>query len=451
MIQAKVRMRSLVKVSLILFSIESASAWQIKNPLPALREQSSIQQQWLKVRLETVLPRLMRDNGVHMWIIPMREYNEDPTFSSLVSATTFAARRRTIYVFFDRGAEAGIERLALGGSSQGGLYVAYRDTSLGNAELWGKDQWKLLTKVVWERDPKTISVNVSHTHAFSDGLSAGEWEQLHEALGPEYQKRVVRAERLPLDYISIRIPEMMPIYRQMMQTVHEIIAEAFSNKVIVPGKTTTDDVVWWMRQKTHDLGLDTWFQPSVDLQRKGMDMTNERNPVIMRGDVLHCDFGITAMRLNTDTQHMGYVLREGESDVPEGIKQTLRNSNRLQDILLYNRRVGLTGNQILKATIDAMKKEGINGTVYTHPIGEHGHGAGPLIGLWDRQEGVVGRGDGPLLPGTWFSIELQAMSAVPEWGNQLVRSAQEEEAEVTASGEVRWILKRQSEFHIVRY
>lgn len=445
-----VLVKSLMFFLVILFFSSYSVARQIKNPLPPLREQAAIQQQWLKIRLETILPRLMREHGVHMWIIPMREYNEDPTFSSLVSATTFAARRRTIYVFFDRGPGAGVERLALGGTSQGGLYVAYRDTSLGNAELWGKDQWKLLTKVVGERDPKTISVNISHTHAFSDGLSAGEWEQLQEALGPRYLKRVIRAERLPLDYIALRIPEMMPVYRQMMQVVHDIISEAFSNNVITPGKTTTEDVVWWMRQKTHELGFGTWFQPSVDVQRKGMDMTNERNPVIMRGDVLHCDFGITAMRLNTDTQHMGYVLREGETDVPEGIKQALQNSNRLQDILLENMKVGLTGNQILKATLDKMKREGINGTVYTHPIGEHGHGAGPLIGLWDRQEGVVGRGDVPLLPGTWFSIELQATSPVPEWGNQPVRSAQEEEVEVTHQGEVKWVLKRQTEFHIVR-
>jgi hypothetical protein len=432
-----------------IFCAESLLA-QIQNPLPPLREQARIQQEWLKIRLETVLPKLMRANGVQMWIVPMREYNEDPVFSSLVSATTFAARRRTIYVFFDRGPDKGIERLALGGSSQGGLYVAYRDTTLGNAELWGKDQWKLLTRVVEEREPKSISVNISHTHNFSDGLSAGEWEQLQEALGPKYLARVIRAERLPLDYISLRIPEMMPIYKLMMETVHAIISEAFSNKVITPEKTTTQDVVWWMRQKTHDLGFGTWFHTSVSVQRKGVDLTGQTDVVIQKGDVLHCDFGITAMRLNTDTQHMGYVLRDGETDVPEGIKQALRNSNRLQDILLENMKTGLPGNKILTNTLAQMRREGIDGTVYTHPVGEHGHGAGPLIGLWDRQEGVPGRGDVPLLPNTWHSIELQATTPVPEWGGQKVRSAQEEDAEVNGAGEVRWVLRRQTQFHIVR-
>jgi len=442
--------KSLNQIFLAAMCVALAEAQEIKSPLPPLREQAKIQQEWLRIRLETVLPALLRENKVHMWLIPMREYNEDPVFSSLVSATTFAARRRTVYVFFDRGPKEGIERLALGGSSQGGLYTTYRDTTLGNAELWGKDQWKLLTKVVRERDPKSIAVDISHTHAFSDGLSVGEWEQLQEALGSEYVKRVVRAERLPLDFISIRIPEMLPYYRQIMETAHAIIAEAFSNRVIVPGKTTTQDVVWWMRQKAQDLGFGTWFQTSVDVQRKGVDLSNEPDPVIQKGDVLHCDFGITAMRLNTDTQHMGYVLRDGETDVPDGLKKVLANSNRLQDIVMENMKVGLSGNEVLSKSLAQMKKEGINGTVYSHPIGEHGHGAGPLVGLWDRQMGVPGRGDVPVLRNTWYSIELQATTQVADWGNQLVRSAQEEDAYIEADGSIHWVLSRQTQFHIVR-
>lgn len=443
-------MNRVTMMLLLLFAVSPSYSQEIATPPPPLREQARIQQEWLKARLEQVLPRLMRENNVQMWIMPMREYNEDPVFSSLVSATTFAARRRTIYVFYDRGPEKGIERLALGGTSQGGLYVAYRDTTLGNAELWGKDQWKLLTKVVQERDPKTIAVNISHTHAFSDGLSAGEWEQLQEALGPEYLKRVVRAERLPLDYIAIRVPEMVPVFEQMMKTVHAIIGEAFSNKIIIPGKTTTQDVVWWMRQRADDLGYGTWFQTSVSVQRKGVDLSNVNDVVIQRGDVLHCDFGITAMRLNTDTQHMGYVLNEGETDVPAGLKKALVNSNRLQDIVLENMKTGLTGNQVLMNALAQMKREGINGTIYSHAVGEHGHAAGPLIGLWDRQMEIPGRGDVPLLPNTWYSVELQATTPVTEWNNQPVQSAQEEDVQITADGTVKWIYKRQTEFHIIR-
>jgi Xaa-Pro aminopeptidase len=425
-----------------------------ERPFGTLREQAEIRQRWLKERLETVLPRLMREHGVHLWVVAMREYNEDPVFKALVSPTTFYARRRTIYVFFDRGPEQGVERIALGGTSQGGLYQAVRETELAPdgrpRELWGKAQWDLLARVIRERNPRNIAVNISHTHAFSDGLSAGEWEQMQEALGPDLLSRVIRAERLPLDYLSIHVESMDSIYRKMQELVHEIIATAFSNRVITPGVTTTEDVVWWMRQRVNDLGLGTWFQPSVSVQRRGVDMADSTAPVILRGDVLHCDFGITALGLNTDTQHMGYVLREGESEPPAGLKRALANANRLQDIVLAEMRPGRTGNEVLASALAQMRSEGINGTVYTHPIGDYGHGAGPLIGLWDRQDGVPGRGDVPLLPGTWHSIELQATTPVPEWNGQPVRIALEEEAELTPQGTMRWVLRRQSEFHLVR-
>src|SRR5207249_958446 len=286
------------------------------RPLGTLREQAAVEQEWLRYRLDSVLPRLMRQYHVAMWVVPMREYNEDPVFWSLVSATTFFARRRTIYVFYDRGPERGVERLALGGTSQGGLYDAY--------------------------------------HA------------------------------------------------------REVIDTAFSSRVITPGRTTTDDVAWWMRQRVNDLGFGTWFHTDVDVQRRGHDLSDSGAVVIERGDVLHCDFGITALGLNTDTQHMGYVLRPGERDVPEGLKLALKNSNRLQDILLAEMRPGRTGNEVLAAALAQMRAAGITGTIYTHPIGDRGHGAGPLIGLWDHQEGVPGRGDVSLLPNSWFSIELQA-------------------------------------------
>jgi Xaa-Pro aminopeptidase len=426
------------------------------RPLGTLREQAVVQQEWLRYRLDSVLPRLMRQYHIQMWIVPMREYNEDPVFWSLVSATTFFARRRTIYVFTDRGAERGVERLALGGSAQGGLYQAVfaRDTvdptTRRRPELVGQGQWDLLRQVVEARDPESIALDISHTFAFSDGLSAGEMEQLQAALPPAYLGRLVRAENLPLDYQSIRAPGMLPVYRRMQELVWAIIDTAFSSKVITPGRTTTDDVAWWMRQRVNDLGLGTWFHTDVDAQRRGVDMSDSGSVVIQRGDVLHCDFGLTALGLNTDTQHMGYVLRSGERDVPDGLKVALANSNRLQDTLLAEMKPGRTGNEVLIAARAAMQAAGIDGTIYTHPIGDRGHGAGPLIGLWDHQEGVPGRGDVPLIPSTWFSIELQATTPVPEWGNQPVRSAQEEDAELGADGAMRWILRRQTTWHVVR-
>jgi Xaa-Pro aminopeptidase len=430
------------------------------RPFGTLREQAELQQRWLQQRMESVLPGLMRKYGVDMWVVPMREYNEDPVFTSLVSPTTFAARRRTIYVFFDRGAEKGVERIALGGSSQGGVYDAVRSTKpvsgpagVGGrqAELWGDEQWQVLKKVVEDRNPRVIGVDVSRTFAFADGLSAGELEGMRETLGPELARRFKPAEGLAVDFIAARLPAEEAFYGKLTQLVWDLIDEMFSNRTIVPGTTKTGDLVWWWRQRVNDLGLGTWFQPSIEVQRRGA--TPEAlgdDPVIQRGDVLHCDVGITALRLNTDTQHNAYVLLPGESDAPTGLRKAIGNANRLQDILFEEIRPGRTGNEVLAASLAKMHAEGLDGTIYTHPIGTHGHGAGPLIGLWDYQEGVPGRGDHPVMAGMWFSSELQATSPVPEWGGQAVRMAMEEDFLLGADGKPRWALKRQDRLHLVR-
>ena len=429
------------------------------RPFGTLREQADIQQRWLARRMTTVLPALMKKYDVDMWVIPMREYNEDPTFTSLVSPTTFAARRRTIYVFSMKGDS--VERIALGGSSQGGVYKAVRSTQAAagpagsrggqNAELWGDEQWQALKKVIEDRNPEKVAVNISRVFAFSDGLSAGESDGMQEALGEKWTKRFVSHDGLALDLIATRLPEEAEFYRRMQEVAWSIIDSAFSSAVIKPGVTTTEDVVWWMRQRVNDLGLGSWFQPSVDVQRRGVTEAQlESNPVIQRGDVLHCDFGIVALRLNTDTQHMGYVLREGESAPPPGLLSALRNGNKLQDIVMSEIRPGRTGNEVLNSSLAAMKAAGLDGTVYTHPIGIHGHGAGPLIGLWDYQNGVPGRGDAKIIPSMWFSIELQATSPVPEWGGQRVRIALEEDMTIDPAGNKAWALKRQTEFHLIR-
>jgi Xaa-Pro aminopeptidase len=434
-----------------------------ERPFGTLREQAQLQQQWLAQRIETVVPALMRAHGIDFWVIPMREYNEDPLFSSLVSPTTFAARRRTIYVFHDRGPGKGVDRIALGGTSQGGVYTAVRsavavpDAPAGSnanqrtAELWGDAQWQVLKQLVEERQPRTIGINISRVFAFADGLSAGEYEGMSEALGPEWTSRYRRTEGMAVDLIATRLPGETEAFERMNRLAWEIIATAFSNQVITPGVTRTQDVVWWMRQRVNDLGLGSWFQPSVSVQRRGVPSDSlGDNPVIERGDVLHCDFGIVAMRLTTDTQHMGYVLREGEREVPAGLRAALAASNRLQDIVMAEIRPGRTGNEVLRASLDRMRAERLDGTVYTHPIGTHGHGAGPLIGLWDYQDGVPGRGDHKVVPNMWFSIELQVTTPVAEWGGQRVRSAQEEDMVIGADGVPRWALRRQADFHIVR-
>ena len=385
-----------------------------ERPVGTLREQAALQQSWLKQRLDTLLPPLMRKYGIDMWVVPMREYNEDPVFTAIVAPETFAARRRTMYVFFDKCAAAGaavtatcIERLALGGSSQGGIFEARTSTRQvtgggavrgRQAELWGDEQWELLKTVIEERKPRIIGINRSTMFAFTDGLSSGELDGMSRALGPAWTAKFKDAERLPLDLIASRVAAEEAFFQKMTGLVWEMTQTMFSSKVIQPGKTRTSDLVWWWRQRVNDQGLGTWFQPSVDVQRQG-SATLESDPVILPGDVLHCDVGITVARLNTDTQHLAYVLKPGETDAPAGLRQ---------------------------------------------------HGAGPLIGLWDRQEGVPGRGDATVIPSMWYSIELQATTPVPEWGGQPVRMAQEEDAIVGADGTIRWALRRQDRLFLVK-
>ena len=437
------------------------------RPFGTLREQAVVQQRWLDERMRTVLPALMRKHGVDAWVIPMREYNEDPVFSSLVAPTTFAARRRTIYVFHDRCAAAGrtdpgdgscVERIALGGTSQGGVYEARRAmktvdaaTDGRQAELWGDEQWQVLKQVIEERAPKTIAINVSRIFAFADGLSAGERDGMTEALGDQWSSRFRPAEALALEFIAARLPAETEFFGKMQELVWELSQRMFSAEVVKPGVTRTSDLVWWWRQQVNDLGLGTWFQPSIEVQRKGMTAAQlGEDPIIQRGDVLHSDLGITALGLNTDTQHNAYVLLPGETAAPAGLTAALRSSNLLQDIVMEELRAGRTGNEVLASSIGRMKAAGVNGTVYSHAIGKHGHGAGPLVGLWDHQDGVPGRGDARVIPNMWYSIELQATSQVAEWGGQQVRMAQEEDAVIGPNGRTRWAIRRQDQLFLVQ-
>ena len=319
------------------------------------------------------------------------------------------------------------------------------------AELWGDEQWSVLKQVLEERQPRVIAIDVSRTFAFTDGLSAGERDGMTEALGPALASRFRPAEALALEFIATRVPDEVAFYRELQQLVWALSQRMFSAEVVKPGVTRTSDLVWWWRQQVNDLGLGTWFQPSVEVQRKGVtDAQLGEDPVIQRGDVLHHDVGITALGLNTDTQHMAYVLLPGETDAPAGLKAALRNSNRMQEIQMEEIRPGRTGNEVLAASRRRMEALGIDGTFYSHPIGKHGHGAGPLVGLWDYQDGVPGRGDAKVIPNMWFSVELQATTPVPEWNGQKVRMAQEEDMVIGADGVARWAFQRQDRLFLVK-
>ncbi|MGH9315040.1 MAG: M24 family metallopeptidase [Vicinamibacterales bacterium] len=406
------------------------------------REQAVLVKGWIQKRFDTILPELMRREKIDMWIIVSREYNDDPVFRSISPLTTYSSRRRTILVFFDRGKEA-VERLSIGRFDYDRLYTVVRTPNDG--------QWEGLRKTVEERDPKTIGLNTSEAWNHADGLTATEKDNVLEALGGKYAPRVRSAEMLAVGWLEAKLPEETEAYRHVMAVAHQIIREAFSNKVITPGETTTEDVVWWMRQRVAGLGLGGWFHPSVTIQRKGglpPDLPADKR-IIQRGDMLHTDFGLVYLGFSTDTQHNAYVLLDGELEAPAGLREGLRAANRLQDLTMRNARLGGTGNAALAAALAQAKAQGITPSIYCHPVGYHGHGAGPPIGMTDYQQGVPVRGEYIFRPQTWHSIELNATHPVKEWDNQPVRFALEEDAALFTNG-WGWIDGRQTEFYLIK-
>jgi Xaa-Pro aminopeptidase len=431
---------------LTLLALPAPPATQRATDYPANRvlthrEQAALVKGWIQKRFETVLPALMQREKIDFWVIVSREYDDDPVFRSMAPLTTYSSRRRTILVFNERGGK--VDRLSIGRFDYDGLFTLVRT---GNDE-----QWAGLRKLVEERDPGVIGVDTSDAWNHADGLTANEKEKLLTALGPKYAARVKSAEMLAVGWLETKLPEETEAYRHAMTVAHRVIAEAFSNKVIKPGETTTEDVAWWMRQRVAEMGLGQWFHPSITIYRRGgvpSDVPAEAR-VIQRGDMLHTDFGLVYMGFSTDTQHNAYVLRAGETDAPAGLKAGLKAANRLQDLTMKAAAIGGTGNQALAAALQQAKAEGLKPAIYCHPIGYHGHAAGPPIGMTDYQDGVPVRGDYVFRPDTWHSIELNVSHPVPEWGNQPVTFALEEDAALTSRG-WEWIDGRQTTFYLIK-
>jgi Xaa-Pro aminopeptidase len=412
-----------------------------------MQARDEVQDHWLAYRFETVVPDLMRREEIDMWVIIAREYNEDPVIKTMLPATWQSARRRTILVFYDDGNE--IEQLA----------VARYDIGEFFKTAWDKeeqpDQWKRLADIIKERDPRKIALNYSETFALADGITKTQFDSFQSALPGKYQDRIVSGENLAIGWLETRTQPEMQVYPMICHIAHDIIAEGFSEAVVQPGVTTTEDVEWWYRDRIRELKLTAWFHPSVSVQRGGDEETGflesfSKRPaknVIRPGDLLHVDFGITYLGLNTDTQQHAYVLKADEEDAPGGLKEALKTGNRLQDILTNNFETGRSGNEILKASRDQAVSEDIDPSIYTHPIGFHGHAAGPTIGLWDQQGGVEGKGDYPLYPKTAYSIELNATVNIPEWDKD-IRVMLEEDAFFDGDS-VRYIDGRQTELWLI--
>src|SRR3954454_15831342 len=421
-------------------------------PLP-LREQADVRDRWLTQRLLDVLPGLMDRTGIDLWLVTGREYNEDPVLATLLPATWLSARRRTILVLHRSG--DGVTAAAVSRYPVGQFVAAWtpEDDPGADAEA---SQWAAVRRMVEQADPRRIGVDVSTAFALADGLSHTEHGQLAAALGP-FADRLVPAEDLVIGWLETRLPEEIAALHGMNRLVHDVIDAAYSPAATTLGETTALDLAWWIRQRFADLGVDPWFQPTVGLQRAGVPLTEERgttlpavpyDAVIEPGDLVHCDVGLSSLGLKTDTQRNGYVLRPGETDAPAGLRAAMAVGNHLQDLTTAAMVPGRTGNQVLAAARGAAAAEGVDGDVYSHPVGYHGHGAGPAIGMWDAQGGVPGAGDRPLHVDTVYALELCVRVPVPEWGGQTVRMALEQGIAFTATG-VEYLDGRQTELMLI--
>jgi Xaa-Pro aminopeptidase len=370
----------------------------------------------------------MARNNMDMWIVIAREYNEDPVIRTMLPATWLNARRRTILVIHNPGNGLPLETYAVARYDVGEVFKKAWDPEAQ------PNQYKALADLIQSKNPKSIGINKSIYFAQADGLTATEYELFKKALPRKYQKRIVSAEKVAIGWLETRSAKEMKVYPDICRIAHDIIKEGFSAKVITPGITTTDDVVWWYRERIRDLNLVTWFHPTVDIQRADKQDFNfleafskdKADNVIRPGDLLHVDFGITYLGLNTDTQQHAYVLMPGESRTPNFLVKALEVGNRLQDILTDQFKTGRTGNEMLLSALKQAKKEGIKPQIYTHPIGYYGHGSGPTIGMWDKQEGVPVNGDYPLFPNTAYSIELNAKVHIKEWDKEVVIMLEED-------------------------
>ena len=437
-----------IALLMALFYAQSASA---DLAVASYEHRPAVQNALLAERLDTLLPRLMRETQIDMWVVIAREYNDDPVFLSLVPKPRFTARRTTMLVFFDRG-DAGVEKLTVSRYPLGSMYEAAWEGGDLNA------QWRRLAEVIAERDPKTIAVNSSDLWPVADGLSHSLYEKLTGALGPTLSARIASAEALTVRWMETRTPAEVEVWQRGVAIARQTIAKAFSSEVITPGVTTVGDVAWFIRTRFEEQGLEPWFHPDVNRQWQGADFglnapflgDGSPDSIIRRGDLLHTDVGLCYLSLCTDTQEMGYVLNLGEAEPPKGLSSAMALGNQWQDLLTHEFRVGRTGNEILAAAQRSIENEGIEHAIYTHPLGLFGHAPGPTIGMWDNQGPTPGRGDWPLHAMTGYAIEGNVTVRIPEWDGQRAQMKLEQSAFFDGK-KIYYLAQRQKALHIVGF
>ena len=415
-----------------------------------VRQQADLVHKITAKRLETLLPRMMRETGLDMWIISCNEDNLDPIFETMVPLGNWNPITQ-ILVLFDQGPGKGVERLNVARTDTQGLFKNAWDAAAWDQKK-GESQWDALGRVVRERDPKRIGLNEGEVQWAAGALTSVLKKKIVEAVGPKYAARFQSAEPLVTLWAETLLEEEVELMERAAALSRSIIADLFSTKVITVGQTTADDLRWYYWQRVHDLGLRVSFSPFVSIRGrspKDVEKWGKDDKVVRPGDLLHCDVGLKYMRWNSDHQEMAYVLRPGEADAPETFKKLMAEANRLQDVYCGEFKTGLTGNEILGNVLKKARELGIPGPrVYSHSLGYFLHEPGPLIGLPWEQINNVGRGDVKLVPMSTFVVELSVTGPVPEWGADFRVPL---EQDILFDGERAFFLAgRQTAFHLIK-
>ena len=376
-----------------------------------VKEQYALHDEILKERIHCLMPQLMKECGVEMWVVISREYNEDPVFPTLVPSLVKNASRTTCLVFCLDG-EGNYE--ALNVSRPNPRFDGFYTQAMNRRD----DVFEALNHLIARKKPSRVHVDISNECAMADGLSKNLYDHLQMALNGSVP--LVSAEEIVIRWIETRTRRELEIYPEIYRMMMDIVDDVFSGSFIHPGVTTTTDVEWGIMQRVNDLGLPFWFAPDVDLQRKGSADSRMSGVVIEEGDIVPCDVGLICLGLHTDTQRNVYIGRKGETEIPEGIRAAFRTGNRFQDIVRGQYKAGRTGNEIFASSLEMARSEGIQAMSYCHPIGTFGHSAGPCVGMYDNQGFVPGHGELVMHDDTCYALELNIAQKVPEWDDQLV-------------------------------
>ena len=423
---------------------ESGTVYNWQNKLLSGEAQDNILKSRIAGRLNSILPSLMEREGIDMWVVPAVECNNDPVWKALTGSSM--ARRVSILIFSLKGG-----KLWTGAISRYEIGVEGHYNMLWEPES-GESQWECLGRVVAEMNPKAIGLNYSDTFAFGDGISHSLYMKTAAALKTELSRRIVSAAGLAVGFMETRTAEELAAYEGIVRMTKGVVAEIFSERIVHPGVTDNEYILGLFQNRI--TGFDNGY---VKIQRRGypapatgsdQDHGALKRAVIMPGDLLRCDCGMPYMGLHSDIQQNAYVLRQGEDDAPQGLKDAMRAANRLQDIVCSMFAEGRTGNEILSLARKAAIDEGLNPCIYAHPIGMFDHGPGPTIGLWDCQGGVPGAGDYPVHDHTCYALELNNRYYLPEWEQEITLALEEEIAFV--DGRVYFIGGRQTEFYLIR-